>query len=348
MKCVIKGINIEAIAAYLPKKIREMDSLIPIYGEKAVKQTVSGTGIERLHVADDDETSSDMCFEAAEHLIQKENIDRNTIDGLVMVSQTFDYLGPASSIILQDRLGLSKNTVCFDIMYGCSGYIYGIYQASMMIASGSCKKVLLVNAELNTRFMDDTEKDHVMVFGDAASATLITKGIGELAFHICSDGSRHKSVLNLVNGFRPPILLRNNKVPLKSDGTPVLAINDGLAVFDFIIHEGLGSIKTILKDVDWNIDEVDFFALHQAVKVTLDFVNKRLKVDKKKSPFYSQNSGNTSSCTIPLLITSFVHGEHIDTSKWKKVILSGFGLGLSWGSIACDLSNTRIYKPINI
>jgi len=77
-------------------------------------------------------------------------------------------------------------------------------------------------------------------------------------------------------------------------------------------------------------------------------VNKRLKVDKKKSPFYSQNSGNTSSCTIPLLITSFVHGEQVDTSKWNKVILSGFGLGLSWGSIACDLSNTRIYKPINI
>jgi 3-oxoacyl-[acyl-carrier-protein] synthase-3 len=103
----------------------------------------------------------------------------------------------------------------------------------------------------------------------------------------------------------------------------------------------------MLEDMNWDKDEVDFFALHQATKVTLDFVRKRLKLDKKKSPFYLQNYGNTSSTTIPLVICSYVHSECIDTSSWKKVIMSGFGIGLSWGSIACDLSNTRIYKPIN-
>ena len=347
MKCKLKGIDIEAITTYLPPKIREMDSLIPVYGEKVVKQTVLGSGIERLHVADDDQTSSDMCYEAAEYLIEKEQIDRSKIDGLVMVSQTFDYLGPASSIILQDRLQLSKDTVCFDIIYGCSGYIYGVYQATMMIASGSCDKVLLVNGETNTKLMDDREKDQVMVFGDCASATMITKGKGQLAFHILSDGSRHKAVVNLVNGFRTPILLRYNEVPMKSDGTPVVAINDGMAVFDFIIHDGKDSIRTMLEYMNWEKDEVDFYAFHQATKVTLDFMRKRLKLDKNKSPFCLQDYGNTSSTTIPLVLSSYVQNEHVDPSKWNKVIMSAYGLGLSWGSIACDLSNTRIYKPIN-
>lgn len=347
MKCKFEGIDIEAIATYLPPNIREMDSLIPTYGEKVVKHTVSGSGIERLRVSDEDQTSSDMCYEAAEYLIENEHIDRSKIDGLVMVSQTFDYLGPASSIILQDRLQLSKDTVCFDIISGCTGYIYGVYQASMMIASGSCNKVLLVNGETNTKLMDDREKDQVMVFGDAASATLMSKGEGQLAFHILSDGSRHKAVVNLMNGFRTPILIKNKEVPLKSDGTPVVATNDGMAVFDFIINEGSGTIKTMLEYMNWDKDEVDFYALHQAVKVTLDFLRKRLKLDKKKSPFYLQNYGNTSSTTIPLVLSSYVYGESIDTSKWHKVIMCGYGIGLSWGSIACDLSNTRIYKPIN-
>lgn len=347
MKYKFEGIDIEAITAYLPPNIRETNSLIPIYGEKVIRQTVLGTGIERLHVASDDQTSSDMCYEAAEYLIEKEQIDRIKIDGLVMISQTFDYLGPASSIILQDKLHLSKDTVCFDIIYGCSGYIYGIYQAAIMIASGSCNYVLLLNGETNTRLIDNSEKDQIMVFGDAASATLLSRGKGQLAFHISSDGSRHKSVVNLVNGFRTPIILRKNEIPIKSDGTPVVAINDGMAVFDFIIHEGSDSIRTMLEYMNWGKDEVDFYALHQATKVTLDFMRKRLKLDKKKSPFYLHNYGNTSSTTVPLVITSYVHGEEIDTSKWHKVIMSAYGIGLSWGSIACDLSNTRIYKPIN-
>lgn len=345
MQCKFEGVSIEAIATYVPPNILEMDSLIPKYGKKVVQQTILGTGIQRLHFANDDQTSLDMCYEAAEYLFSKDKIDKNIIDGLVMISQTFDYLGPASSIILQDKLGLSKDTVCFDIIYGCSGYIYGIYQAAMMIVSGSCNNVLLLNGETNTRLMDNSEKDQIMVFGDCASATFISRGKGKLAFHISSDGSRHKSVINFMNGFRTPILLKSNMVPIKNDGTYVMALNDGMAVFDFIIHDGTDTINTILKYVSWEKNDIDFYALHQATKVTLDFMRKRLKLDKNKSPFCLENYGNTSSTTIPLVITSYVHKEKIDSSKWDKVIMCGYGIGLSWGSIACDLSRTRIYEP---
>ena len=347
MKCELKGIDIRAISTYLPANVLEMVSLNEVFGEKEVRHTILGSGIERLHVADDSQTSLDLCYEAAENLIHKDNIDRSAIDGLIMVSQTFDYLGPASSIILQDKLGLSKDIVCFDIVYGCSGYIYGIYQASLLISSGSCNNVLLLNGETNSHLIDKSDKNQIMVFGDCGSATLIGKGEGALHFHICSDGSGHRFVRNMRGGERAPILIKNGEIPLDKKGNPILTINDGTAVFDFIIHCGPQTIRTMLDYVGWDKDEVDFYALHQATKVTIDFMRKRLRIDKNKSPFNLSNYGNTSSTTIPLVITSYVHDNNIDTSTWRKVIMSAYGIGLSWGSIACDLSKTRIYEPIN-
>jgi 3-oxoacyl-[acyl-carrier-protein] synthase-3 len=347
MKCSFDNIQIDAISSYLPKTIRDFKNLGDDFGEELINHTIKHSGIRSLRVADDSQTSSDMCFEAAESLLIHERIDRNSIDGLVMVSQTFDYLGPASSIILQDRLGLSKETVCFDIIYGCSGYIYGLYQASLMISSGSCNRVLLVNGETNTRLMDDSIKEQHLVFGDAASATLIAKGKGNLKFHICSDGGRHSCVLNLVNGFRPPIMIRNQTMPKTASGSYAKATNDGMAVFDFILHEGADSIREIVKYSNWDLQDINFFGLHQATKVTLDFLRRRLRISQEKAPFVSENFGNTSSVTIPLVLTTCSGVNNMDTKKWKKVVLGAFGLGLSWGSLSCDLSKTRFYKPIN-
>jgi 3-oxoacyl-[acyl-carrier-protein] synthase-3 len=347
MKCSFNNIQIDAMSSYLPKKIREFKNLGDDFGEELINHTIKHSGIKSLRVADDSQTSSDMCFEAAESLLLNENIDRNSIDGLVMVSQTFDYLGPASSIILQNRLGLSKETVCFDIIYGCSGYIYGLYQASLLIASGSCNRVLLVNGETNTRLMDDSIKEQHLVFGDAASATVISKGKGVLKFHICSDGSRHACVLNLVNGFRPPIMIRNETMPKTASGAYAKATNDGMAVFDFILHEGADTIREVVKYSNWDMQDVDFFGLHQATKVTLDFLRRRLKISQDKAPFVSEDFGNTSSVTIPLVLTTCSRMNNLDSKNWKKVVLGAFGLGLSWGSLTCDLSETRFYKPIN-
>lgn len=347
MKCNFKNLQIESISSYLPSEKRNFHDLIAEFGEESINHTMKHSGIHSLRVANENQTSSDMCYEAAEYLFTQENIDRATVDGLVMVSQTFDYLGPASSVILQDRLGLSKETVCFDIIYGCSGYVYGLYQAALLISSGSCSRVLLVNGETNTRLMDDSMKDQYMVFGDAASATLISKGDSELSFHICSDGGRHGCVLNLVNGFKPPILIKNNQMPLNSNGVYAKATNDGMAVFDFILHEGVDTIKEITKYSNWDLNEVNFFALHQATKVTLDFLRRRLRIPQEKAPFVSSEYGNTSSVTIPLVLTTCAKKDDYNSEHWKKVVIAAFGLGLSWGSISCDLSKTRFYGPIN-
>jgi 3-oxoacyl-[acyl-carrier-protein] synthase-3 len=344
VKVKIENISIEAISTYLPINIREMTDFSEQFGKDVIDSTLKGTGIDRLHVANDNQTSLDMCYIAALNLLEKENVNREEIGGLIMISQSFDYLGPASSIILQEKLGLSKETVCFDIVYGCSGYIYGIYQASLLISSGSCKKVLLLNGETNTRLMDNAEKELFMVFGDAASATLLSIGQSNLYFHIMSDGSRHGAVINYFKGFRTDILIKEGKMPKKLNGEYKIVDNDGTAVFDFIINDGSKSIFDLLKFTNWEIEDVDFFGLHQATMVTLRFLRRRLKVSDIKAPFKSSNYGNTSSVTIPLVLTTCAFEQAYQTDKWDKVILSAYGLGLSWGSIACDLSKTRFYN----
>lgn len=351
MKCLIENVKIQAIATYLPTNILDMHSLSDVFGEKEVKLVMNATGVESVHVAGDKQTASDMCFEAASFLLKKENINKEDIDGLVFASQTADYRAPATSIILQDRLGLSKEVVCFDIPYGCSGYIYGIFQAATLIGSGACEKVLVLAGDTTTKLINPKDRAQRMVFGDCGSATIVCKGEGNIGFHIGSDGSGYEKVIIPAGGFRIPSSEETRKEHVDSEGNVRTQENlymDGSSVFNFIVNYGQQSINTLLDFMKWDKDEVKFYALHQATRFTLSFLRKRLKINKEKVPINIAKYGNTGPTTIPLVITDLCHeGSGVETDKFDKVVMSAFGVGLSWGSIACDLSQTNIYKPIN-
>ena len=349
MKCLIKNVNIQAIATYLPTNILDMTSLVDLFDEKSIKTVMNATGVNRVYVANEDQTASDMCFEAAKVLIEKEEINKEEIDGLVFISQTADYRAPATSIILQDRLGLSKETVCFDINYGCSGYIYGIFQAANLIGSGACKKVLVLAGDTTTKMINPKDRSQRMVFGDAGSASIVSKGDGQIGFHICSDGSEYDKVIVPAGGFRIPSTELTRKENIDAEGnirTDENLYMDGSSVFHFIIKQGQKSIKTLLQYMGWDKDDVNFYAMHQATRFTLSYLRKRLKIDNETMPINISNYGNTGPTTIPLVLTDLCHTD-IKTKKWNKVIMCAYGIGLSWGSIACDLTKTNIYKPIN-
>jgi 3-oxoacyl-[acyl-carrier-protein] synthase-3 len=351
MKCIIDNVKIQAIATYLPTNILEMSSLSDLFGEKDVKLVMNATGVERVHVADENQTASDMCFEAACFLIEKEKINKEDIDGLVFVSQTADYRTPATSIILQDRLGLSTEIVCFDVPYGCSGYIYGIFQAATLIGSGACKNVLVLAGDTTTKLINPKDRAQRMVFGDCGSATIVCKGEGKIGFHIGSDGSGYDKVIIPAGGFRIPSTEETRKEYIDSEGNVRTQENlymDGSSVFNFIVNYGQQTINGLLEYMKWDKEDVKFYGLHQATRFTLSFLRKRLKIDKEKAPINIENYGNTGPTTIPLVITDVCHkGSGVETSKFDKVIMSAYGVGLSWGSIACDLSQTNIYRPIN-
>ena len=341
MHCIINNVEIKSIITCLPETIKEMTAFNSTYGEKVVTETITSSGIERIHVARPDETTSDLCFKAAEALIEKEGIDKASIDGIIFVSLTPDYAFPATSVVLQGRLGLSKEIVAFDTAYGCSGYIYGVFQAATLIGSGACNNVLLLAGDTNSKILDQNQKSMAMVFGDAASATIISKGEGSLGFDLHTDGYAFDTVINKNAGYRCWPANRDkdyNDQGMRDDD-----------VFSIIVSQGPRTIKALLNLMEWDKDDVDFFGLHQATKITVDFMRKKLKLSHpERAPFDIENYGNTGPTTVPLVLSDYPYrAADIDTAKWKKVVLAAYGVGMSWGSVGCDLSKTHIYRPIN-
>lgn len=347
MQTVINNISIESVASWLPENKLEMRSLGTVYGEAEVENIIKTTGVERVRIADMGMTSSDMCQKAAEHLFDKDGIDKSVIDGLIFVSQTSDYILPATSICLQDRLGLSENTVCIDIHYGCSGYIYGLFQAACWINSGMCSKVLLLAGDTTSRMINPMDKSLRMVFGDCGTATLVGRGSNPMGFHIQSDGSGADRLIVPAGGFRTPVSTVTSVLEYDEDHngrTKNDLFMDGLAIFNFAITKVHKNINILLEIMQWEKDSVGLFALHQANVFMVNYVRKKLKVRSEVTPTNVTNFGNTGPATIPLLLSDLCSTNNYDLSR---VVMSGFGVGLSWGSVATDLCNTHFYNPVN-
>lgn len=342
MKKIIQGIEIRAVAAYVPEKIFNMRSLMDVYDEKTVENMIKTTGVERVHIAGENETTSDMCYNAAQKLLESINLNRDNIDAIVFVSQTFDYLYPATSVVLQHRLKLPEETICFDISYGCSGYIYGLLQASCLISSGVCNNVLLLVGDTNSKIINPSNLGARMVFGDAGAATLISRGDGYIGFQLGSKGDGYETIINQTSGFRnwPQ---NTNKLDYSKNA------NNGDDVFAFIVSKGTRSIKEVAGLMTWNMSDIDFFALHQATKFSVDYLKKKLRIPELKAPFNIGHYGNSGPATVPLLLCDMANSEiwYNKTDKWQKAILAAYGVGLSWGSVACDMSKTVFLKPIN-
>lgn len=347
MKIILNGVNIRAVSSWLPEKIIDLQTLSDKYGYKDVQNIIKTTGIDHIRVAPNSMTSSDMCYNAAENLIEKGLIDKAEIDGLVFVSQTPDYILPITAICLQDKLGLGKDTVCQDIRYGCSGFIYGLFQAACWINTGACKKVLVLAGDTNSKLINENDKSLKMVMGDAGTATLVEKGSSSLGFHIQSDGSGADRLIVPAGGFRQPKTKETSVLKWDEDNNGRTAEDmymDGMAIFKFAITKVHKNIESLLEMVGWKKEDLNLVALHQANKFMVDYIGKKLKVPSELVPVNVSHYGNTGPATIPLLLSDYCSSKE---QNLQKVVLSGFGVGLSWGSATCDLSKTYFYGPIN-
>jgi 3-oxoacyl-[acyl-carrier-protein] synthase-3 len=347
MKTKIRDIKISAISSYLPTNILELTSLAEEFGEKEVTNIIKATGIERVRIANENQTASDLCFEAALHLFDKEQIDKDKIDGLVFVSQTNDYILPSTSVILQDRLGLTKETICIDIHYGCSGYIYGLFQAALWVNSSGCENVLILSGDTTSKIISNKDKSLRMVFGDCGTATLVTKGDSVMGFSICSDGSGYDRLIIPAGGFRQRGSEDTKKLIYDQDKngrTQEDLYMDGMAIFDFAISNVPKNISESIALMNWNKEDIALYAIHQANKFIVNCIRKKMMIEAEKMPVNIFNFGNTGPASIPLLLSDICSSSQYNL---EKVILSGFGIGLSWGSVACNLQDTHFYEPVN-
>lgn len=334
------------MSACVPKKVvsnRDLGYLIP---EKEIEKTISNIGIEERRIVDEDVCASDLCFKAAKKLMEDNDIDPNSIDVLLFMSQTSDYRIPATSPILQDRLGLSKDTCCIDLTLGCSGYVFALSTAFAYASMEGVNRVLLLDGETFSKIVNKRDKVDWPLYGDGATATLVEKGdFEESTFLLKTDGSRAGAVMTHSGGMRNPTTAASLVESVREEGNirnDLEVYMDGMEVFNFAMSVVPKSIKEIVKITETSLDDIDWLVLHQANKFMTDFFVKRLKFDLEKVPYCIQKYGNTSSTSVPLTIVSELKDKIKDGDS---IVMCGFGAGLSWGTARIVFNNCTI-SPI--
>jgi 3-oxoacyl-[acyl-carrier-protein] synthase-3 len=340
------NVGITAMAACVPQKIAYNKDLTNIMSEEEVGKMINSVGIHERRICDDDVCASDLCYKAAKKLMEDNNIAPESIDMLLFMSQGADYRIPATSSILQHRLGLSKDCAAMDLSLGCSGYVYALSCAMAYASMPGINRVLLLDGEAFSKFVNTKDKVNVPLYGDAGTATLIEKGdFNESIFILHTDGSG-KDAVKIPAGMRNKITPSSCNVTEREEGnyrSDLEIYMDGMDVFNFAIRVVPKGVKEILKVVDKDIDYINQLVFHQSNRFMTDFFVKKLKVDSSKVPYCIDRFGNTSSASVPLTIVSELKDKLCDETK---VVMCGFGAGLSWGTALVPFKNCRVSNLI--
>ena len=326
-----KKAYIKDIAYYLPKKVLTNEQIAQAFPEWSAEKVANKVGITERHIAADDETATDMAYHAAENLFAQ-GVDRNAVDFIILCTQSPDYFLPSSACVLQDRLGLSKNCGAFDFNLGCSGYEYGLAIAKGLIAANIAKNILLLTAETYTKYLHEQDKGNRTIFGDGASATLVsTEGFAEIGEVVVgTDGSGAENLIVRSLGSRHKDLMNNAQVD--EDGNIISGDHlymHGGNVFNFTADVVPPMVEELLEKSHLKQDEVDLWVFHQANKYMINYLRKLLDIDKDKFYIYMQTVGNTVSSTIPIALCEARKEDRLH----GNILLAGFGVGLSWGGV---------------
>ena len=343
------NIAIRAIAACVPPKrvfSRDLSYLIP---KEDIEKIINSIGIKERREAEKDVCSSDLCFKATEQLLEDNCIDRNSIDALIFLSQTPDYRQPSTAPSLQHRLGLPTTTLAFDINMACSGYVYGL-SVAFSLANAGLKNVLLLVGETMSKTVSKKDKNTVPLFGDAGTATLISKdeNAGKTFFSLNSDGESADVLRIPFGGYRNMSSIEGLQETTDSEGnirTGEQLYMQGMDVFNFGLRVVPKSIKEVLNYADIKMEEIDLILFHQANKFMTDFFAKKLKFPSDKVPYSLQHFGNTSAASIPLNVVSEMQKSDSYPHR-KNIIMVGFGAGLSWGSAVVNLEKCTVSPVI--
>jgi 3-oxoacyl-[acyl-carrier-protein] synthase-3 len=338
------NVEIREISSCVPHQIVDLDNQVDQFGGdvKQIENIKKNLGLQRRRIVDENTTSLDLMFGAAQTILN--DTDKNIIDGLICVTQTPDHFQPSNACILHGKLELPKSCLAYDVNLGCSGYVYGLWQAFMMISSGTCDNVLLLTGDTLSKTVSDNDRATAPLFGDAGAATLVSKSTSanETYFSLHTNGNGSGDIIIPAGAFRKPSSNETSIEIEDEDGNSKsqehLNMN-GVNVFMFSITEEPKAIKSALKENNLTPEDVDYLFLHQANKYIIENIAKRVKFPIEKVPFDSvKEFGNTSSASIPLALNQC---QSLNDKKLNKVVLSGFGVGLSWATCITNLSNIK-------
>lgn len=343
-----KNVRIAGISAGVPKFVAsnlhplESDGVSSEYSPEAFVET---TGVLERHVSNT-LTTSDLCYEAAERLISDLNWNKEEIEALVFVSQTADYVLPATACILQNRLGLSKECYAEDVALGCSGWVYGLSNVASLVATGAIKKALLLAGDAKKRAKGSLDP----LFGHAGTATAIEfdEGNEGFKFHFGTDGSGYDAIIMPDGGSRNQVSMDSFKLQ-DVEGKQMHRLQThmkGMDVFSFGITTAPKSVKKLAERFGFNYLDADYVIFHQANMKMNNQIVKKLKLEPERVPSCMYRFGNTSSASIPLTIVTQLKGKF--ENKPTKFICCGFGVGLSWGTVAFKSNNVVVSDTVEV
>lgn len=345
-------VGISALAACVPRTVIDNYKYdLDVFHEEDVRKVVDKIGVYERRFADDKTCASDLCFNAAEKLISDNGIDRTEIDLLVFVSQTPDYRMPATSILLQHRLGLPTSCIAFDVNLGCSGFLFGLSIVYSFMEKHCLRKALLLDGETRSKVYNRRDRRSAFIFGDAGVAALIERDekFGESHFSLNTDGSRGNLIMIPGGGYRnmsSAETLREKIVDeygnIRSDENGYMNGDD---VFNFVIVEIPKDIRRLMAATGNDLQSVDYYVFHQANTFINGFITKLMKLDKNKIPGSIHKFGNTSSVSVPLTIVSELKDK---MQGEKKLMLSAFGVGMAWATAIVPFVDCRISEIVEI
>lgn len=336
---VLNGIGIKGVSCAVPKEMFDNVSFYDKFGKEATDNVIKMTGVRYSHRAPEEQTASDLCYVAAKNLLEAKNIDPEEIGALVFVSQTPDYRLPATACVLHKRLGLSKQCMAFDVNLGCSGWVYGLNIVGSLLKTSNFKKALLLFGDTSIRTVSPEDRGAVMLFGEGGSATLLVKDDSvSVKGELMTDGEGFKTIImpsgayRNRNGSTERVLHADEIVRSDYDGHM-----NGTDVFSFTITQVPKLIKSFAGEN--GLDQYDALILHQANLYILQQISRKTKVPMDKIPVSLDRYGNTSGTSIPITLCD-AYGKESGTRK--KLLMSGFGIGLSWGVVEAQIDTDDI------
>ena len=342
-----KGVGVTALAAAVPRHIIHNYEYTTYFPADQVKEVVDKVGIFERRFADEETCSSDLCLAAAEKLFEDNGVNREEIDLLVFISQTPDYRMPATSVILQHRLGLPNSCIAFDINLGCSAFLYGLSVVYGMMQTGNIRKALLLDGETRSKVYSPKDRRSAFIFGDGGVAALVERDgrFGESWFSLNSDGSRADLIMIPAGGYRHMSSIETLKEKVVDEYGNIRSDEQGYMkggdVFNFVIREIPRDIRKTLQYAGKSVDDFNYIVFHQANNFINSYIARKMKLDTARIPSSIAKFGNTSSVSVPLTIASELKDK---LGGNNLLLMSAFGVGMTWATgivpfVDCKISD---------
>lgn len=330
------GVIIKKIEYYLPKKVITNLDLACDNPEWNIEKIEKKSGVKKRHIAEADETALDLAIKVVEKLFSSGDINKESIDAIIFCTQSQDYIMPGNSFLIHKHFNFKQNVWTFDYNLACSSYIFGLAIIRGLIETGLVKNILLINSETYSKYINPKDRSTSILFGDGAAASVISSEHSEgiIDIILSSSGENFDSFYIPAGGHKIPKSSFTKEISVDHSGNAKNLENihmNGFAVWQFISKNVSEQVNTLLERNHLSVNDIDLFVFHQASKLTLDSLVKMLKLDENKVFVNLQDIGNTVSASLPIALKDAEESGIL--KKGNLILLSGFGVGLSWGSI---------------